>query len=447
MLRNSYFAEEAQRQGIDTLPEFKQKMKKEIRVRMNRFFNANELSMEQVHALYDQFYLTDFAPRKQVIVDIAGSTDSAFADSLYSIIRAVQQAYNAGGGAGSQGLDERDDFLRDLKIPWKKLMLKDLPDDLQSKLNRLPQSAFTRPIKTPFGFFIFYVFNVDSTSEVPFDTAKFELIRLYGMREIRLKETALSKEDLQKYYRKNKKLFQQPDSITLKVWLVPVAVDTAGDTKRNALIEKSRFGVKLRDEPFNVLIYSLVKKQNVRLSSDFTGIRDTAVFSGMTIDLDALPLQLRFNVRRAVEEGGRRFIQGIITPFGTMYAKVISLKTRNGFLSFEQVKETIADRIMKTGSSSVTAAQMKEFQVLREYYLGTMFIQMAMDAIPPASDVDLEIALKNGLLDTTSVKGMPENAPSRKTILRNEYRDMKLFEEFHSWYGTIGFTDALHGSQ
>jgi hypothetical protein len=436
LLQVKYFAEKARQLRYDTLPAMRLKMRREIRVRMNRFRNQEDLSDDQVRTLYKKYYASDFSSRKKVIIDLLGSSDSSYINSIYKVMVKAKSLPGVRTGAGDV------DAIGKLKLPWRKIQIEDLPAEMRPIVDSLREGDISKPLKTPCGVFIARIYKVITVSEVPFDTVKYELLRLYGEREICFPKDSQTSEILRKYYDVHKDLFPTPDTINMKVWLVPGAIDTSGEKTKNALIARSHFKNVLSYEDCNNELVSLCREKCSKTPADFQGLQDTLHFTGMAITQENLPVQIRDNVTRAASSGGKTMLSNISTPFGFLYVKVLSVKKGQGVVPYERAKRTVLSRLSGQCANSVTEVQEKQFNDVYDYYLANAYEQNLLEIVDTAyfpTKMEINNAIMDGWIDTSAVSKLPQNDSLRLEKLRSAYRSKMFFKDYFAWRKSIGF--------
>ncbi len=163
-------------------------------------------------AAYDSYYHDYFAPREEVFIDLVGSMDSSYIDSLFTVLKSdVQNVLS------KTSVQSNNDTMH---IPWKTTSWTELPDELVIPTDTLMEGECTHPIKTDYGYFIARINTINQRDEITIDEAYNSLITL-ATRDHWYENDSILTTHVHQYYRNNLIEFQTPDTMLIRLSLIP----------------------------------------------------------------------------------------------------------------------------------------------------------------------------------------------------------------------------------
>ncbi len=339
---------------------------------------------------YKKYYEERFFSRDEVYINIIGSTDSNYIDSVYTWL--YQESKN--------------DSLKEhaiKQLPWHRSNWNDLPDELVLPTDTINENEFTKPVKTPYGYFIAHLDEV-IRHKTTFEEAYDELVYL-ATRDKWQNTDSLREERAYEYYSKNKGKYVTPDTMDLSFCLLPCSTDV---TK-------------------GVLDSSSLKK--LRLSS----------------------IQLPFEVQDElkIDYNKKRNKKGLLGPmhtrYGTFYFQVHNSKPGGKQYSFDQVYEYILAEI-KTNEKRENFVHAKDQKVILDrMFLGKMYFIDDISKVQRIDDAKIRDLIENGKIDVSAVK---DKSSEKDCLLygKAQYERMKIekYEEnINNWVKNIKIEKTL----
>ncbi|HKP96875.1 MAG TPA: hypothetical protein VJ385_14055 [Fibrobacteria bacterium] len=243
-----------------------------------------------LRALYRRYRSRLFQSRKETLFQVLGSSDSAYADSLWRVAaRAPTPDFSA-----------RD------SLPWQTLRDADLRPEVGPILDSIPPGKIPKPIRTRFGFVLVRVRSQRVVPEIPFEQAiplLGSLISLPGGKNPRT-ETALAA-----YYHSHYESFLAPDTVLVKAWLLP-----GFKRKRGGFAREIEAGIRRKET-----------------------VADTLKVAPLSMPLSFLPEEIR------PKPGFRYFSAGtffgpVNSTWGTWYFRILERKPAHRHLTFEEAR-------------------------------------------------------------------------------------------------------------
>lgn len=208
-----YYAGEARRKGHADLPEIKQKIAN--RLRGTRPGEIPDIDSAKLEGLYRQMFDSLFRRHEEVELDLIGATDSALIDSLHRALSSIPP---------SRARQAREAVSR---LPWIRRRSDELPASLSLPADTLPLGGLTRPLRTPYGWFLLRVAGIRNIPERSFAEARPQLYQMavQGFRAIPEADLEREARDL---YKQEASRFLSPDTLLLNLWLGPPEWPEAG---------------------------------------------------------------------------------------------------------------------------------------------------------------------------------------------------------------------------
>ena len=262
--------------------------------------------MSLLQAAYGKYYGRYFAPGEDVTLAVIGSSDSAYIDSLYRVLRA---------GYGKRTADRNPGRRPAAKpaLPWSYFQERQLPQDLIARADTLKVGQCSSPHRSPFGYFLVRLAKAAPTPEVSFDNAYPQVVFL-ATRDRFLGMDSLAEAQAKRYYAMNIGQFAWPDTLGLRAWLIPrQEAPTPGMARRTG-------------------------KAPV--------LADTARFKALELSSLALPPGLRISLQeQARKDSAKTFFGPFSDGYGRWYFQIRSRKPARGVLPFRLARKEILDRI------------------------------------------------------------------------------------------------------
>jgi hypothetical protein len=317
------------------------------------------ISDEQLKKLYDMLYDRQFAEHEEVTIDLAGSSDSRFVDSLYRMITKPDSAANP----------RKARVLRQNKnanIPWSQVTAEELPRELVRLTDSLPVGGTTKPMKMSYGFFIMRVADVKIHEKVPFETAREQLFMMAQNGNTSAGIPASDKE-ARAYFEKHKQQFVSPDTFDLKAWLKP-SLDNAS---------KVRGKVQLFD---------------------------TIGLKPLSCRSTSLPLSVRLSLEQLIDSTIKNQVIGpVMSPLGEWKFKIVSKKRGGCQLEFKDVVERIKSELGMSPKSFMDIPLTQRQAVIRDDLLAMAAWRNTMESVPQPSDEEINGAIRNRIFDLNAL--------------------------------------------
>jgi hypothetical protein len=398
-LNVAYYAGKAEETGFVSDPGMQQTIAARMRASSGGG-NCAAISDSLLKSLYAQYYDSMFAERERVEVDLLGSTDSLYIDSLLSILSHSQAMDTAKGKKNS-----KRNRMASFNVPWMHLQIEELPEELARATDSLAVGAFTKQIATSYGYFILRIARVSVINKIPFEKARDQLFnlvcsgKLHGARKN-------AEKDAQNFYNLHKTRFRTPDTLLLRAWLLPGA-SAAG---------YSGF--------YKEKIDSAIKK-------DTSWIKSRPVYS------IALPKQVSGLIESwqdPVKKGS--FLGPMVTPFGKWYFMVTDKKTGGKQQTFMQVKRNIISELASVPGALGDVPMTEREKFISRDMLAQAAWMNTMKNVPEPAEEEVTKALKDGSLV------IPENLRTddqQQTMLiaRNLYKEKIWRSAQDQWKHTI----------
>jgi hypothetical protein len=361
-----------------------------------------------IRTLYVDYYDRCFAKDTQLMLNVIGTTDSAWADSIYRVIRKAD--YVDPSRVAITNLATRGDPVAEAteNLSWTRIRFSSLPEDLHEKLAGLKIGGFSPPVKTPCGYFIYRFGGRDNTPEIGFEKVKGKLVALYEKHKISFPHT-ISEREIQSYYNTHRNEFRRIDG-RVKIWLVPHIrpEKMPGDRTQNA-------------------------------SGQGSSAADTARWSGMIADFANLPEMTAAVVGRLYSTRRARFYQGVPTPFGTAHVLLLDSLASNGWYPVERVSATIASILTKRQMIDYRAREKALAEFIHDRVTAFGYFNTLSNAAAPEAEFSY-------FLDTMEQNTFAGKKPSVFTVLeqkqlKTQFLFMRASRPYAEWCKRLRFVD------
>lgn len=241
LLRTKFCSQKADSHGLSFNTQFQEKMEAVLDDQLlpheystSRYDDSIEVKLGET---YNKYYNQFFRDKITKLVELIGSTDSVYLDSL---IRIDQRRRSDPVPKG--GLSAKSPFVNSLF--WRKLSSEELPDCILQTVDTLRRGQISGLIKTPFGFFVCKVIKVERRAGVSFRDAYNKVRYLYNL-EQKLSNGQPDSVLAREYYDRNKTTYSAPDTLFVTSWLIP-GTDTLMLQAKNDSITVSNDTAKIR---------------------------------------------------------------------------------------------------------------------------------------------------------------------------------------------------------
>jgi hypothetical protein len=316
---------------------------------------------------YDRYYRELFKASLEVLVDIVGSSDSAYIDSLHLALERWKKT-----------AADTTKPAQEPCIPWVSFIQKRLPKDLSVHLDTLNPGEFSQPIKTSLGFYLGKVRNIKKKKEVTFEEAFPQLVFLATRDKLLRMDSVMAAKSL-KYYQKHTEEFRIPDTLGLTAWLIPFRLES----------KNGRPGPSLPS--------SLTRK-------------DTADFAPMKISSLRLPGKLQSRLYGLIREKPpagkkkpeKRFIGPLPGEYGQWYFRIDEARMATGMRPYAAVKQEIINKLAnpETRPEPLARDSVRDGMLLTLGLADYHKAQMAAK-IRTLHDDEIERLIESGEVDTT----------------------------------------------
>lgn len=401
-----YYSKKAEESGFVSDPGMRQAVATRMRIMSPSQGGGDAISDSMLKNLYAKYYDAMFAEREKIEIDVLGSTDSLFIDSLALLLSSPES-----NETGQSKKTSRNGRIYNSTMPWTRLLRDELPTELALATDSLASGECTRRVSTPYGHFILRVAQITVIEKVSFEKAREKLFsmacsgKLPGARNV-------SEKDARAFYATHSSRFRTPDTVSLRAWLLPDH-RTSGNHGFNASTIDST------------------------LRKDTSGVRSMKLRS---IDLPELVQNMLASQQDSAAKGS--YVGPISTPFGKWYFQVLATIPGGKQETFAQVKTKIMREL-----ASIPAAFADIPMTEREKFLSKDMVAHAtwvgaIKNVPEPSNEEVAKALKNGSLI------IPENMLTDSNenlmlIAKEIYKGLIVRSAQDAWKKNIGINYRL----
>lgn len=378
-----------------------------------RTMGSPVMNHKVVWEIYKSYYDQLFSSYEKVTLDIIGSTDSLWIDSIYQKVLNPESKDTVIKKRG-KCYKQCDD------LPCIRLESMRLPEIIVSPTDSLGEGEFTRPIKTPFGFFICLVVNVEKVKNLSFGEAQNQCVYIATrMKYLETMDTLVNEKAYQ-YYGKNLSQFTTPDTMVIQAWLLPVGNKDAGTIDN-------------------------------KIDSTKIYLTDTLSFRSMIISTLSLPEDERLKLEKKYSEAKKNRktvdligpIQGVL---GTWYFKIKHIKSGGSKIPFSLVKREIIDILYKPYLEMNADATNEDIKKLKlEAGFSKMYVSNMMNEVENLSEGDIQEKIDNGEIDTSSFD--PESTDEMKVEEAREILNMQQYKKqqkmVQEWISSIQVNEEI----
>jgi hypothetical protein len=303
LLADSYFAAKAEQAGLLQDKELVQELEQIVENKLLNLIEPTEsedpVDDELLRRTYDKYHDRFFSEKNIKTVNIIGSTDSLYIDSLLILLK-----------KNESDVDHSHKRTVINSFPWIAVSSAELPDTIVSAVDTL-KNQHCRSFKTSFGFFLCRITSVQRRKGIPFEESHEKLMYIIRIE----REISQGKPDsirALEYYRDHVKEFLTPDTLITLAWLVPVI-----DTRTSGTMDR-----KMRNQMI---------------------AEDTAAFRSMIIRSENLPADIADTLLRYTTDikNRKQFIGPISSRFGTWHFSVQKSIPGGKQMPFDSVREEI----------------------------------------------------------------------------------------------------------
>lgn len=394
-LNMAYYSRKAQESGLADDPDIQKAVSNKSAALCGQGLKSRAPNEKTLKLLYEAMYPRHFAEREVVQLDVVGSSDSLFVDSLSRLIARQDSVCGSGKGRKSNGISKNS-----VEIPWARSMYDNIPARLSTPTDTLKVGGVTKPIRTAFGFFIVRVGEVKIISETPFEKARDQLFRIAQGNRV-ISGTKADEKEATAYFKKHRNNFLSPDTLSLRLWLKP--------NQSNQSVQISDSGLSAK-------------------------CSDTASFPSLSCISTALPPAIREIVEKTADTAKKDQVIGpIVSPFGTWTARITGRKRGGKPLEYADVADLVK---MKIGArpQSLIELQPSECQsLIRNDILALAAWRKVVAGTPQPTEQEIDDAIKRKLI-SSSEPGYPADNPEllrqfvAKKLQENAWRN-----EQESW--------------
>jgi len=350
---------------------------------------------------YKKYYRERFSPKDEVYINVLGSSDSGYIDSLYQWLRKKtrKKSPESKRDTTNSGIIH--------KLPWQRSDWNELLDELVAPTDSIDVNEFTRPVKTRYGYFILHLDEVNRHKGASFEEAHDELVYL-ATRDKWQNADSILEERAYEVYTRNKTDYVTPDTMELMLYLSPCAGDTTGK---------------------NLPPDTLFSK----------GLRVCSVF---------LPFEVQGMLKKAYyqNKSGKGLLGPIYTRYGVYYFQVRTCKRGGIQYTFDEVYEYIAAEIRADEKRERAGYIQYQDDSIDRMFLGrAYFIDDISQARTMGYDQIMEM-IESGKIDISAVKNKALKSDCYQ-YGKAQYETMKINEyqeNIDNWIKTIRIDVSVH---
>jgi hypothetical protein len=394
-LNMKFLASSARETGYADLPEVKAEAALAMRDRSaeaNGPVHSDQINEKRLKKAYDELFKRCFAPKEIVFLDIIGSTDSAFIDSLYrELTRETAAKKHARGRSSTIGMGF-----------WQRADAQDLPRECAESTDSLDVGGYTGRITTRFGYFICRVARIEKTAEITFEKARQQLFVMLSSGSLLYQNGApLSENEARNYYKHHMKSFVSEDTLKLRVWLMPAARIPPNDS----CLMKTRY------------IYS----ESIRL-----------------------PEPIQQDLKRAVTPDS--IIGPLPTNYGVYFFQKKGVKKGGKQLIFKDVAAAICSKFASLPKTSYALPKSEQERLWEDEAIAISYWHKLMNDVPELNEKELAEKIQQGIISSERIPNeIPENI--RKQIAQQEYKTIGWMKPLNDWKKAIRYNDRVLRSQ
>lgn len=416
LLRDIYYAEQARFTGVSEKNNIEEKINRwhERRYLREQFktlgMGKPVLDKNVLWEVYKTYYDQLFCIYDKVTLDIIGSTDSLWIDSIY------QKVVNIKNKDLSDGKKDIEKKKKD-SIPWIQTDTEKLPVIVVSPTDTLLEGELTPPIKTPFGYFICRVAKVEKIKSIAFPEAKIQCIYIATRdKYLNIMDSSIESKAYN-YYKKHQAHYISPDTMIIQAWLIPgTDTDTFNNNQKAELASNCRADT-LSFRSIMTTSLSLPEEVRLELEKQYRRIKDKSNFIGL--------------------------IKG---KFGKWCIKIKNEKTGGKPIPFRLVKNDIIDILYEPYLKMDSDSLNEELERLKlESGLAREYLRYKSNEIEKLSDKEVQALIDKGEIDTTTFEpGMPDEY---KFDHAREILNTQLFgknkETIREWIASVNIDKEL----
>jgi len=333
-------------------------------------------------ATYKKYYKHLFSPKDEVFLNVLGSSDSVYIDSVYTWLCAAI-------GKSSERKRNSDKINQTLKkLPWQRSNWNELPDELVLPTNAIDVNEFTKPVKTPYGYFIVHIDEIKRYKEISFEDAYAELVYL-ATRDKWQNVDSILDEKAYEIYTKDKNRYVTPDTMNLTLYLFPYYSDS---THKNRM-------------------------------------PDTLSLKGVRLCSIYLPFEVQEKLKAAYYQTKNRNVQvgPIYTRYGAFYFRVHTYKKGGIQHSFDDVRDYLISEIKADERKDSGANAKYQDDIIDRMFLGQMYFIEDVTYARTMSYDQIMALIESSKIDISAVK----NKSSKNDCYqygKAQYERMKINE-------------------
>lgn len=357
--------------------------KKVIFKKSQRYLTLGRIVTDEdiLFSTYKKYSKELFSSRDEVYINILGSTDSVYIDSVYRWLQKVLK---------NESLKKR----AIKQLSWQRSNWDDLPDELVIPTDTINEKEFTKPIKTPYGHFIAHIDEVVRHKQTTFEEAYGELVYL-ATKDKWQNIDSVYEERAYEYYSKNKEKYVERDTMEISLCLLPCSTD-------------------ITDELIDMLTLKKTNLCSIQLPHE---VQD----------------ELKTEYNKSKNKKG--LIGPAHTRYGTFYFQVHNVKPGLKQYSFDQVSEYVISELKSDEKMGNFVNAKDQKIVIDRMFLGEMYF---IDDIAKVQRIDIDKIRKmieNGKIDVSVIT----NVSSEKDRLlygKSQYERMRIEEyqkDINNW--------------
>ena len=328
ILSDQYVIDQARKSGYDrsdaAAGEIAGRLEWEVHDALFKNLGTPVTDDGMLHIMYDQYFDVLFRSRKIVHCSLIGSSDSLYIDSLTSLFTLK-----------TASLPEKENSpVRDTSwiasLPWSHSSTVAESPQFEPFLDSLCRGDITKPICTPYGYFLVRLDSISVQHEIPFEDATEKCVLLATKQKWRNLDSALSADAFAVYSTADS--YKLKDTLSLSFFLSPGAPPDSNSVKR---------------------------KKNTKSVDE---LQKVAAEKGIRVSSSELPFEILDALQRQYTRSDKkkRFFGPIVSSYGVCYCKVLGVKPAKGAIPYRQVRNKIIDSLI------IAAVSLKDLAVFEK---------------------------------------------------------------------------------
>ncbi len=401
-----WLTKEAQTTGYAKKPEIEQEVAKRTSIKtagMDQALNPAQLTDSLLRATYKFHYDSLFAPREEVTLQVAASTDSLRVAKIAKLLR--DSARDSTVGRRKVRVLPRFPSVTGLSSVF--------PPEVVRPTDTLQEGQFTVPTRTAWGWFVSAVAKVRRQEEIPFDSARAQVYQLASQGSIG-RSTDLRLSEVERYWKQHPDQFHNPDTFQVKAWLVP------GHSFPTKIVKKDTL-------PDTAAVKALVLSFGMP-----TEVRDS--------------LQSWWSARPSKRKQGDSTSRVFRTKTGSWMLRVTSAKPGVGIVPFRNVQASLARTLARRPGDIAALPLDARQKMVSDENLAMLYWQASLQNTKTPTDDEIKKLIKDGAVQVQPTpEGTPKDVADQMRVgqAREILRDQVWRKPMDAWKGSLRIDNSL----